>query len=157
MSDADASTTQVGLRQLLLGSPLQGSGTRDNEWLLDVHVRKVAALVAAVYGASVEGRDAAQGIARVARLGQDAAATTCKRAVLLLAIHYEPIVREHFERCDAGRHEGYTHDLATRVLPYVAPRFVQGLCQHPDVFVTTCLLLLEMWTDACIGTRGANA
>lgn len=82
------------------------------------------------------------------RLQTHAMSLTCKRALLLLAMHMEPEVGAHF--CKYGNHATKSGVLRLKktVLPKTVQTFVTGLCQHPQTFCNQTLLLYELWDES---------
>jgi len=67
----------------------------------------------------------------------------CKRAMLLFALWKEPEFAAKFKESDGALVE----DLTKRVLPLIAPPFVENLGQRPDSFVCLCSTLCLLYTD----------
>ena len=70
----------------------------------------------------------------------------CKQALILSAVAKEKTIAQ----CFSGQVE---MDLHTRVLPFLFPRYIQDCGQLPLSFVTSALVLSEMWegeTFMCI-------
>lgn len=95
---------------------------------------------------------------------------TCRRALLLLAIHMEPSFSDASISTTNSKESGWQtsdahlDDMQRRVLPLLVPRYLQGMCQEPDVFVNMAVVLLLMWRgdlfagDAeCADTRDETA
>lgn len=72
-----------------------------------------------------------------------------KRALLLIGLHLEPEVGEHFSQGGA-RVKSMVTDLRDRVLPFVVPSFTAGLGQDPRSFCNTVMLLSQMWTGEAL-------
>ena len=73
---------------------------------------------------------------------------TCKRALLLMALHFDPEIAQYFD----GTHRpcklqdlDLLSDLKVRILPCLVPLYLRGMCQRPDLFVDTALGLHLLW------------
>jgi len=64
------------------------------------------------------------------------------RAILLISVWLIPEVEETYA---AGEPDGTSRDLAQRVLPFVAPRFLKNGAQSPGRLVGLCAVLHYMW------------
>jgi len=73
---------------------------------------------------------------------------TCKRALLLLAMHMEPEVGAHFCKYGSNATKSGVLRLKKSVLPKTVQTFVTGLCQHPQTFCNQTLLLYELWDES---------
>jgi len=81
------------------------------------------------------------------RLQTHAMSLTCKRALLLLAMHMEPEVGAHFCKHGSDATKNGVFRLKNSVLPKTVQTFVTGLCQHPQTFCNQTLLLYELWDE----------
>lgn len=72
---------------------------------------------------------------------------TCKRALLLLAMHMEPEMGTHFCKYGSDATKSGVLRLKKSVLPKTVQTFVTGLCQHPQSFCNQTLLLYELWDE----------
>ena len=146
---------RVGLRPLLLGAPLSDRETDHTLKALNSHVAGMCPLVDQVYGKPPAAQQAAAELAAIAELGKARDETTCKRAAVLFGLSKEPELLRYFSGQERTVHSGdepsFAEDMATRVLPFVTPRFIRHSCQSPDAFVMTCLVLSEMWRGEKLG------
>ncbi len=143
---------RVGLRPLLLGAALSDRDDPDHTLAgLDSHLEGVRPLVRDVYGDSVAARQADDEMAQIVALPRGAPEVACKRAALLFALHKEPELKRYFAEQEGIVGASYAHDMATRVLPFVAPHFLKHSCQAPDAFVHACAVLAEMWPGERLG------
>lgn len=70
-----------------------------------------------------------------------------QRAVLLVAMYYEPEVGDLF----ATHCPKLVTDLRTRILPHVMRSFMSDMCQTPDAFCNTVAQLASMWPGEPLG------
>ena len=142
---------QAGLRPLLLGPPLCDREVDRTLVGLGSHLEGVRPLVRDIYGGSVAAAQAEREFAQIAALPDGTAEAACKRAALLFALHREPEVQSYFKQQEHIMGSAFAHDMTTRVLPFVVPRFLKHSCQAPDAFVMLCLVLSEMWPEEKLG------
>ena len=146
---------RVGLRPLLLGAPLCDREVDHTLNALSSHVAGMCPLVEQVYGETQVAKQAAAELALVAELPAGKDETTCKRAAMLYGLSKEPELLRFFSQQERAVHSGdepsFAEDMATRVLPFVTPRFLRHSCQNPDAYVMMCLVLSEMWRGERLG------
>lgn len=147
----------VGLRDMLLGPPL-GEERPSVSAALDGHLLGLLELLPRVYGDGEACRQAVLEMGAVVDMdGSKRECVACKRAALLYALHTEAAVRDHWKDSHADGSAALAHDLATRVLPFVVPRFVRHSCQAPEAFVLLTLVLAEMWEGERLGNWPLDA
>ena len=146
---------RVGLRPLLLGAPLSDRDVDHTLRGLESHVSGMCGLVEQVYGTTPAAKGAAAELNSIARLPIGKHEATCKRAAVLFGLSKEPELLRYFSGQERAVHSSdepsYAEDMATRVLPFVAPRFLRHSCQSPDAFVLACVVLGEMWKGEKLG------
>ena len=139
---------RVGLRSLLFGTC-----ARDRESVaedLNAHLRGLAGLVAEVYGDTEPCRQAVAEINTIVNMASTRECIYCKRAMLLFGMHQEEELVAYWAdyRDDSAE---LARDLASRVLPFIVPRFIKESCQEPQAFVTLALVLADMWEGERLG------
>lgn len=146
---------RVGLRPLLMGSPLCDRDTDHTLKALHSHVAGMCPLIKQLYGNTSAAQQAVSEIAAIAELLSDKDNTTCKRAAVLFGLSKEPELLRYFsgqERAvNSDEEPSFAEDMAQRVLPFITPRFLHHSCQSPDEFVMICLMLSEMWRGEKLG------
>ena len=146
---------RVGLRPLLMGPPLSERQADHTLKGLDSHVAGLCPLIDQVYGSSAAAKQAAAEIMQVAQLPAGKDEIACKRAAVLFGLSKEPELLRHFSGQERAIHSGvepsFAEDMVQRVLPFVMPRFVKHSCQSPGAFVSTCVMLSEMWQGERLG------
>lgn len=150
----------LGLRDMLLGPPLSDvrPGAARVAAALDSHLLGLVELLPAVYGDNEACRQAELEMGAVVDMdGSKRECLACKRAALLYALHTEAAVRDHWKESRADGSAAFAHDLATRVLPFVVPRFLRHGCQAPEAFVLLTLVLAEMWEGERLGNWPLDA
>lgn len=138
------------LRFLLLGEPLNEDRDIDErDRVLSEHVVGISNRLRKTYGESSEAtREAAREVERLAYLGPPTQETVvCKLAVVLFALKREPEVAAFFKETDPE----LTHDLTTRVLPFLDPNFLNGSCQAPEAHVTMAIVFSQMFAGERLG------
>ncbi len=155
-----AEAGSMGLRNMLLGPPLDEERPPVSA-ALDSHLLGMLELLPKVYGDDEECKQAVLEVGAVVDMdGAKRECVACKRAALLYGLHHERALRHHWEGQHADGSAAMARDLATRVLPFVVPRFVRHGCQTPEVFVLLTLVLSEMWEGEQLGNwplDGASA
>lgn len=141
----------MGLRPLLLGSPLSDKENDRTLVALRAHLDGLCELLPKVYGTSPAARQANSELEQIAQLPAGASELACMRAALLFGLYKEGEVKRHFAEQEAVVGATFAKDMAERVLPFVAPRFLKHSCQAPEAFVMTCLVLSEMWAGEKLG------
>lgn len=144
----------MGLRDMLLGPPLSDARPRAETVAaaLDGHLLGLLELLPQVYGDGEACRQAVLEMGAVVDMdGSQRECVACKRAALLYALHTEAAVRDHWKERHGDGSAAFAHDLATRVLPFVVPRFLRHGCQAPEAFVLLTLVLSEMWEGERLG------
>lgn len=135
------------LKCVLFGSPLSGrvpNSVDPSTSALDGLLSEIVRMLEGHHGRSVSFRQAEREIENIRSydLTSDSS-VACKRAMLLFAIWKEPEFADKFRESDAL----LVDDLTKRVLPLVAPPFVENLGQRPDSFVSLCSTLCLLYTD----------
>ena len=124
----------------------RGRGIVDTDDGIDTcltrHLEGVSSLLEQVYGETEAAVQAVHEMRLVARMAPCPAATTCKRAALLFALHREPEVRRHF------------HDQAIEHAVAIAtPEFERHSCQSPEQYVALCAVLSELWGEEALSVQ----
>lgn len=147
-------SARAGLRSMLLGAPLTQHGGDSSVAALDAHLESVLELLPRVYGDSDASKHAQMEFKSFMALPNSHDGVLCKRAALLFALWREKELAEFYageERAAGAVGTTYAEDMHTRVLPFVAPRFLRHSCQAPDAFVVLCSILAEMWPGEQLG------
>ena len=155
---AMASGQQMGLRALLLGTPLrdrQKEGGEDEGAKvasgIDVHLLALVELLPKIYDDREPCRQAVLEVGAVVDMKATRKCIACKRAMLLYSIAAENDVCDHWKGRISDGSADLAIDLNRRVLPFLTPRFFKHSCQSPDSFVTLAVMLAEMWQGEDLG------
>lgn len=135
------------LRWILFGSPLskrQADAVDPSTSELNSLLSDVVSMLEREHGRTVSFRQTERELENIKSypLTSDAS-VSCKRAMLLFALWKEPEFAAKFTESDGALVE----DLTKRVLPLIAPAFVENLGQRPDSFVCLCSTLCVLYTD----------
>jgi len=143
----------VEIKALLMGVALQHRSVDacalHNSQELSTHIEAISDLIGRVYGETPSAQHAASAVLSISQLPDGFHEIACKRATLLLALHKEAAVKDHFTSSGA---DVFVDDLATRVLPFTTPRFLQHGAQSPAQYVLLNIILAEMWAGEKLGT-----
>jgi hypothetical protein len=158
----------VGVKPLLLGPPLCAKDDTSRLQCVDNHVEGVRSLLANVYGQRLPDE-----LARVHADLQhvvdmpstDDKGIACKRALVLTAMHLEREVADYFAQQEqtavriinerdgtASVGQSLAKDMKVRVVPFLLPMYVRGMCQNPEAFVTLATILAIMWAGEPLGS-----
>lgn len=152
----------VGIRPLLLGAPLS---TKENDprpmLCVDSHVEGVRQLIQKVYGERqplevVRVLDELQYVVDLPTTEYNGA--SCKRALVLMAMHLEREVADYFDSQEGMVYQGepsVARDIKERVVPFLLPMYVSDMCQDPERFVAMTTVLATMWAGETMGSFGA--
>ena len=151
-----AEAGSLGLRNMLLGTPLAEERPPVAP-ALDSHLLGMLDLLPQTYGDDEACKQAVLEVGAVVDMdGAKRECVACKRAALLYGLHHERALRDHWQDQHADGSAAMAQDLATRVLPFVVPRFVRHGCQSPEAFVLLTLVLTEMWPGEQLGNWPLN-
>jgi hypothetical protein len=142
----------ASFRALLLGPPLHSRCSSEMQQAaetLRLNVQGVRELLRSTYGDDKEPNHVMELFEDGLAGGNDFEQAMCQRSLLLFACLRESSVASHY--CSRADSEAYTRDVAERVLPFIAPRFLANNCQTPDAFVLLSLVLAEMWPGERLG------
>lgn len=156
-SRSDNGNDPVGLRAMLVGTPLLDARGVYAREALDVHLDTVATFLKNSYPIDdIDMETALREVASVRAMNsQTKAGLACKRALLLFAMYMESEVAEHFVT-RGGADGRLATDLRARVLPKLVPTYVANMCQQPDVFVRMVSVMHEMWPLEAFGSQAAQ-
>lgn len=149
-----ANGQELGLRTLLMGSPLGGreeGGEMNVASGIDSHLLGLVELLPKVYGDNEPCRQAVLEVGTVVDMTATRKCIMCKRAMLLYALATEKEVCDHWKDRRSDGSADLARDLNQRVLPFLTPRFFKHSCQSPDSFVTLAVMLAEMWQGEDLG------
>ena len=146
---------KLGLKDMLMGVPLH---VKDPERerarmvnCINSHLIAIADLIPRVYGETDASHQAVLEVGTVVDMGDSKECMACKRAMLLYALFNEASVLEHWKQSSDAESAEMAEDMASRVLPFLFPRFFRNCCQAPDLFVTTALIMCSMWKGERLG------
>ena len=111
---------------------------------LNAHLKALQRLLPSVYGQTAACKDSIRLMQLVIDMPGGSTATMCKRALLLYAIRCEQDACTYWTQYTDGSAE-LANDLATRVLPFLIPRFLQSNGKDALSFVLLASVLTEMW------------
>ena len=134
------------LRNLLFGGCLE-STDRPYKLLckdLNSHLKGAQCLLPSVYGQTTACKEAQRLMQIVVDMPEGSTAIMCKRALLLYTIRCERDVCTYWTQHTDGSAE-LAIDLATRVLPFLVPRFLLSNGKDAVSFVLLASVLTEMW------------
>jgi len=138
----------VGLREIILGTPLGGRDTEARVAIeMNRHLGGMVKLVPQMYGNTEACKQAVMEIKVLMSMNNVA----CKRAMLLYGIATERQMCDYWSSRQADGSAALAKDLHSRVLPFVVPRFFKHSCQTPDSFVVLSLVMTEMWAGEQLG------
>ena len=147
---------KVGLRQLLMGPPLNQRDHDETLTMLDSHLEAVAELLPSVYGTTEASQQAQMQFNQFLEMEHDFDGVLCKRAALLFALAKEEELgtffaeQERHVQGDDGK-PTFSEDMKNRVLPFILPRYIRNSCQTPDAFVVLANVLSELWAGEQLG------
>lgn len=136
------------IRELLLGAPLNDRTPACLFEHINSHLEALVELIKNVYTRSEARDQAILEITRVVEMKNTPAALVCKRALFLCSLHKEETVHQFWKDTESF---ATAEDLALRVVPFLMPRFLSESCQNPHAFVTSCVLMSEMWREERLG------
>ena len=140
------------LREMLMGNALNDERNSDLVFnALDEVILRVADFIQVVYGDDEAAENAKHEYAKITRMERNMVGLWSRRAAVLFALSRDAEVADHLNDDD-----NTAVDLRDRVLPLITPLFVRHLCQRPDHYVVSALVLSEMWRGERLGNYPMN-
>jgi hypothetical protein len=128
---------------------------------MDEQLSAITRFLCSIHGSETAARVCEEISNVIALSPTDGMSMQCKRALLLYAINAESEIAKEYIARDGERDASASRsalslsasDMQLRALPMITPRFVVEMCQRPDVYVRSAVVLGVMWANEPLDSR----